>query len=29
VTRRVLKLTELQADEALGFRTVSDTSPPK
>jgi len=27
--RRVLKLTELQADEALGFRTVSDTPPDK
>jgi len=27
VTRRVLKLTELQGDEALGFRTVSDTPP--
>ncbi len=29
VTRRVLKLTELQNDEALGFRTVADSSPDK
>ncbi len=28
-TRRVLKLTDLQFDEALGFRTVSDTAPAK
>jgi len=27
LTRRVLKLTELQTDEALGFRTVSDPPP--
>lgn len=27
VTRRVLKLPDLQFDEALGFRTVSDTKP--
>ena len=27
--RRVLKLTELQTDEALGFRTASDTPPDK
>ncbi len=29
LTRRVLKLTELQTDVALGFRTVSDTPPDK
>lgn len=29
LTRRVLKLMELESDEALGFRTVSDTPPPK
>jgi formylglycine-generating enzyme required for sulfatase activity/DNA-binding NarL/FixJ family response regulator len=27
LTRRVLKLAELQTDEALGFRTASDTAP--
>ena len=27
VTRRVLLLTNLQADEALGFRTASDSPP--
>jgi len=29
VTRRVLKLMDLQADDALGFRTASDTPPGK
>ncbi|PTX93088.1 hypothetical protein DB345_15780 [Spartobacteria bacterium LR76] len=29
LTRRVLKLSEIQNDEALGFRTVSDTPPAK
>ncbi|CAN5417239.1 hypothetical protein BH09VER1_BH09VER1_29210 [soil metagenome] len=29
ITRRVLKLTELQNDEALGFRTAADLSPDK
>ncbi|MFZ4774733.1 MAG: SUMF1/EgtB/PvdO family nonheme iron enzyme [Terrimicrobiaceae bacterium] len=29
VTRRVLKLMDLQADDALGFRTASDTLPSK
>ncbi|MEI6280248.1 MAG: SUMF1/EgtB/PvdO family nonheme iron enzyme [Verrucomicrobiae bacterium] len=28
VTRRVLKLMDLQADDALGFRTASDSPPP-
>ena len=27
VTRRVLKLMDLQQDDALGFRTASDTAP--
>jgi len=29
VTRRVLKLLDLQQDDALGFRTASDTAPAK
>jgi formylglycine-generating enzyme required for sulfatase activity len=29
LTRRVLLLTELQADDALGFRTASDVQPAK
>ncbi len=29
ITRRALLLTDLQADEALGFRTASDTQPSK
>ncbi|GAT33684.1 response regulator receiver domain-containing protein [Terrimicrobium sacchariphilum] len=29
LTRRILKLSEIQNDEALGFRTVSDTPPAK
>ena len=29
ITRRALLLTDLQADEALGFRTASDTQPGK
>lgn len=29
LTRRILLLTDLQSDDALGFRTVSDTPPPR